>query len=369
MRTICLESVEDFGARVTAWDEGLKASGVDDPFQHSDFILTWWKYFSADRLLRIIVVFEGDKPVAGLPLYVENNGGEKSLRFPGASDYVMANYTNIWAVCDWQTAIDSIFQHLSQRDDWDVIYLDRLYTTPPKADLLWAAAIRQGHYALYRHEMATYMIDVPATFEEHIQRRGKKFRRNIRRAYRVVEKRGELNLDRITGELEVERLFADYVKMSVDSYRRRSMQSTFEDEKLSGFFGDLLKAFDRKGVLNAYRLRLGQQVMAIGICYSIQDNMNYILTGFSAEFDELEPGHLLTGELLKRAIEKKMLVMDFYTGEAPYKVLWCNRKETVHHLVIARATFRNKLKKGKWQAWRLLRRSPLLTSLKRRFIR
>ena len=69
-----LDKREEFEAIGKEWDNTLLLSKQDNPFLLSGFLLTWWKYYSGNLKLRILVFYQNDKIVGGLPLCQYKNG-------------------------------------------------------------------------------------------------------------------------------------------------------------------------------------------------------------------------------------------------------------------------------------------------------
>jgi CelD/BcsL family acetyltransferase involved in cellulose biosynthesis len=345
-----IESSDEFKEIASKWDEAVRRCDSDEPFLLSDFVLSWWKHFSQGRSLRILVVFDGEKVVGGLPLYSEKVNGIESLRYVGAADFDVANYTNILRGSSSSELIEAILVSLVQRKDWDILTLDRLRASSENYHTITQAVEASPLLTLRQAEMPSFQIQVPASLEDHLKQVKKNLRQNVRRAYKSAEQMGGLDLRKISGSQSVERLFDTYVELSVDSYSSRSLSSTFENERLCAFFKDLFVRLDRAGSLDAYALYLAGELLAIGFGYSVKCNLNYILTTFNKKYTELNPGHLLMAELLKVAVSRNSPVMDLFTGKQLHKTQWTSDSELVRYLEIGRPTIVNRMKAAKYFA-------------------
>lgn len=368
MKTIWLESEEDFRRVAPAWDRALRASNDDNPFLLSDFILTWWKFFSKNRALSIAAAFDGEDLVGGLPLYAENMRGSIVLRFPGAIDFGVANYTNFFACRSFQEVIQTLLAALNEREGWNLVYLDRLYITSDQLHALIGIIIKNGFLILSQEQLSNFLIDVPESLEEYLSKSSKNLRKNIHRSYRLAKEKGNLHIERIQGKDEVTKLFDYYVELSKSSFRARRKVSAFEDERLCGFFRELLVRFDDLGILDAFELKINKEIIAVGICYSLQNNLNYIMNTFDVRFDDIRPGHLLTAELLKQAIERDMPLINFQTGHNLFKRQWSNRLESVYKLNFGRDSWANRGRKVFSILYNYLRTIPTLRAIKRKVI-
>ena len=367
METVWLESEGEFRKVAPEWDRALRNSGEDIPFLLSNFVLTWWKYFSEGRSLRIFVVFEGKDIVGGLPLYLEKKGNSRVLRYPGASDFGVANYTNFLTVKPLDKILDLFLDSLCNRNEWDLIQMEQLKVQLEEWKTLEEKFDDYGLLLLKQSQMSSLSIEVPESLDDFLmerRKRSKKLRYEVRRSYRLAEAAGTLTFEKVRGGKQVEQLFDQYVYLSKESYKSRGKKSGFEDSRLYHFFRGLLVRFDDLGVLDAYELKLNRDIIAIGFCYTLQNNLNYILTTFDYRLSHINPGYLLTNELLKTAIKRKSPVMDLFTGENMFKKLWANNQKPIFKFTIGRDTFRNRAARNKERLYNKLRSIHALAVVK-----
>lgn len=355
VRVEWIASAAELRARASDWDQAVRASGLDEPYLLSDFLLTWLRHYGDGRELRMALVLVDGELAGGLPLYAERRGRKLWLRYPGADDHALANRTNLFAARDFALVVEAVVGALAERRDWQMLELPRLYLDQARLARLRAVLARHGLLLLHEQSFPGYRIDVPASFDEFLRERPKGFRNKLRRAERRAAEEGELVLEEVSGEEALRALLADYVAMSRASHAARGGRSSFEDERLCAFFADLLVRFDSLGLAHAHGLRLAGRRIAIGLGFSSTGNLNDVLTTFDPSAAEVMPGNLMTRAQLQLAIERGMPRIDFASGASPHKERWATRTEPVQGILVGRGGLARRIA----HAPRLLARSLL----------
>ena len=120
-----IEDIKEFQTLSKKWDEILITSGNGNPFLLSDFILTWWSYYSEGKALRILAIFKDQALIGGIPLYLKQEGWKRgylrSLYYIGDS---AANYTEPLVCASSLEDFWPVFvQALDHKQDWDRLHL------------------------------------------------------------------------------------------------------------------------------------------------------------------------------------------------------------------------------------------------------
>lgn len=320
-----INSIDEFGAISKKWDEAVLASGEDNPFLLSDFIITWWKYYSKEYVkLKIFVLYRNGKMAGGIPLCQNNKG---YLEPPGR---ISANYTECLSVGDSKDVWESFFNSLSQIDGLRLIRLKRV--RKDRIDEEWLKSLASKHtdilIDLYPSGRS-YLIDIPEDFTKYIGTLPKKLRYYIRRSEDELFKLGKISIYTVKDCDEIKRLCDIFIDLSRSSFRARKMESAFENNAYCEFFRELMGKFCAAGYLDVNALKLDDRIIAVHFGYSIANNLNYILPAFDAEFSNLNPGHLLIYKLVELGSKRKNNIVDLYTGYQFYKEQWSSRKEDI----------------------------------------
>jgi len=313
-----IDNISDFENISSKWDQTLLDSGEDNPFLHSIFITAWWRYYATGNKLNIFVLWQNEKIIGGLPLYMDHR---RKLQYPGGSS---AGYTellsnNIAPKVIWQNLLEA----LKLRNDWRVLELPR-FRKLKRAEV----PDKKGLLVNVYQSTERYLID---DFQNKLP---KKLRYYLRRSENELSGKGELKLSALSSEAELINWFDKFVSLSRESFQHRQRHSNFEKEEYCSFVKELFLGFYQKGYLDVQALKLNNEIIALYFGYSLADNLNYLFPAFDIKLARFNPGHLLINELVKLAKARGNKLIDFYTGYRLYKKQWANKIEEVSLLEI-----------------------------------
>ena len=337
-----VEDIKDFQDIAGEWDEALIQSGENNPFLLSDFITSWWKYYSKNRKLRVFVIYDKEKITAGIPLYLERRNLRRTITHIGGPD---ANVTQFFAKNSGINLIEYLISSLEKREDWDILILDRVLSTNPLIKLIENSKSLGSDKFIYYIFDAGFngIIDLTKGYNEVFQNISQRLKRYILKGKRDIGKTGELRLHKISGPSNVRSLFKTYRELSIKAFNIRNNTSVFKSEKRYMFFDELLTKFDKKNRLDAHMLTAGDHTLGISFGYRFGKGFKWILTTFNPDFYQLRPGHLLIEALINDSINRGDPYFDmYYGGEVFYKQQWCPNMIPLNRVEICRNNFFNK---------------------------
>ena len=319
-----IEEIEDFIPLARQWDDALKRSGEENPFLLSDFILTWWKHSGRGKKLMILALYEEERLIGGVPLCLQKDIFRRTLSYIGGN---AANLTHFLSVDPEEDLLARLFTALDERDDWDILKLDRVIADAPflRRSKLPEVVDPERYVLRMRDAGLDGRIDLSHGYEGVLKSIDRRLNKYIRKGKLEAEKLGELRLQEVTGPAEVKNLFEEFKKMSAVSFAARGEASAFLNDSYAAFFKEILITFDRKNMLDADKLIAGKEILGISFGYRFGRDFKWILTAYNHRFGYLRPGHLLIDALVKKAAERGDRLFDmYYGGEKFYKMQWCD---------------------------------------------
>ena len=342
MENIWIENIKEFQDIAEEWDEAVAASGEDNPFLLSDFIRTWWKYYSKNRKLLIFAVYDRGEITAGIPLCLKRKTFQRTITHIGGLN---ANVTHFFSTNNKLNFIDTLMSSLETSDDWDILVLDRVLSSHPVLRNLKETKSLTSDLFVYHLFDAGFngIIDLTKGYGVILENLSKRLKRYMRKSKQEISKIGELKLHRISGTPDVRGLFRAYRGLSIKAFRKRKNISAFEDKNRSSFYEELLILFDQKKRLDAHKLTAETSTLGISFGYRFGKGFKWILTAFNPNYSQLRPGHLLIEALIHEAISRGDPYFDmYYGGEVFYKQQWCTRLVPLKRLEICRNNFINR---------------------------
>ncbi|NQU95502.1 MAG: GNAT family N-acetyltransferase [Candidatus Omnitrophica bacterium] len=331
-----IEDINKFRDVSNDWDKALIASDNYNPFLLSDFLITWWKYYSKGHRLAIFVLYEKGSIIGGIPLYIRKSsirtGFANVLFYVGD---VAANHTEPFFASKKESFLHVLTEALAQRKDWDALHLKN---------------VRSGNRMLSEHKNNAFLnkfsiyeiqdhfdwsIDISMGKGEYLAFVSKKLKRDLRSKRRFATKNyGEISLKQMKGTEEIERLFDLYVKFSINAFASRDVKSNFKNSEYCGFFKEFLALMEEKGRLYAHALLAGEKVLAISFAYRFGKGFKWILNAFDYEYRYVRPGYLLIEELIEKIEKLGETEYNWYGHERFYKTQWCNKKTPLSQFLI-----------------------------------
>lgn len=352
-----ITSLEEFRELAPAWDEAVRASGEDNPFLLSPFLLTWWTYYGSTRRFRAFVVRDNQQLVGGLPLGLNRHGW---CEVPGGH---AANYTEWFALPAAEPFWQLFAEGAARRDDWQRISLRRCRRHRLADGAL--DAIRGQELGLLcdvAPNGVTYLFDVPHDAAPLLLSLPKKRRYDVRRSLQALAAQGRVELRLARTAQEAAAWYDRMTDLSRAAFRQRGMRSAFESWRYRAFFRDVINGFYARGLLDANALWLDDRILAVHFGYSLTGNLNYVLTAYDVRYACCQPGHLLLYHLAELAVARGNACIDLYPGDHVYKRQWATRREEVVSVELWQHGYRSRVARS---LLRGLRASPLVRRLDR----
>lgn len=344
-----IEQIEDFNKIAGEWDDLLFSVTKENFFLLSDFILTWWKYYHCGRKLAILLFYEDQKLVGGIPLCIKREwikgAGLRCMVHVGG---VAANYTEPLFSRESLFFFPWLEKALKERSDWDIFLLRELrhnhFCVSEVIPSRSQAKRRRGipdlplfsPYRLRQHQM-NWTIDISSGLKSYFDSLDRRFKRDLRvRRKRLFDRLGDLRLIEISGKENIEKYFDVHVGFSKESFRDRKGKSNFSNPAYSAFFKEFLILMDQKKRLSCHVLSTERENLAIAFGYRFQNELNLVLISFNPSRKEFRPGYLLIEEIVKKADAIGQRFVNIFGGEAFYKQQLCNRIEPLYQMRIYR---------------------------------
>ncbi|MBI2027148.1 MAG: GNAT family N-acetyltransferase [Deltaproteobacteria bacterium] len=334
MRFQWIHDIGEFENLSPLWDEAALQAQTNNPFLQSDFICTWWKYFSKNRLLCILAILKDKKIIAGLPLYAQSfTTFYRKLSYMGN---VAANYTEPFSLLPCEETIPIIFKALANLPKWDI--LDLRQVRPHSSLISCFHNSRSNYNVSSTNTHLNWSMNINLGASPNIS---KKHHRDLRsRRRRVEADLGPLRLVKIEGSQRVASSFDEFMKLSSQTFTRRKKASMFSDVKLSLFFKDYFTQLSSKNKIHALMLYAGNHLLAITYAYNVPQEFGWVLTSFNDDFKHYRPGYLLIEELIGYMKNLNISFYNWYGHEALYKKQWCNETFPLTRIRICKKTLK-----------------------------
>lgn len=312
------------------WMDLFYRVGCKNIFLSFEWMAEWWAHWGEGRLFIITVRHPNGRLVALAPLCITSSAvskvGPRSLGFL-ASKYVGSDYLNILVEPGIEaTAIRKIVRLVAQRrGEWDYIEFANAENDSPMFMQLRRQLRGLG---MKEHTVRAFgcpYVILPGSFEEYLAGLGPSVRYNFRRRRRALEREGSLQFTALQGGAELERRFADLVRLHRLRSEQQGRKSSFLEPTVQAFHASMLKRMAAQGWARLYLLQVQEEEVAALYGFSIGKKFSFYQSGMSPAWSRFSVGLVMMGCAIKEAIHSGHEEFDFLRGEESYKFQWTRR--------------------------------------------
>lgn len=293
-------------------------------------------YYLYSRNIHIITVRDSGRLVAILPLLKPVIPVARRIKFlgNGVSDYqdilIDKDYVNscIRHIVEYMSSPKSVCTFI----DFRQIPENSPYLNTPVYNCTEKFNINR-----VEEEMCPY-ISLPSTWEEFSATLGKKHRWNIGYYERLVGREFEFEMG-LTPPDEIHDEMERFFELHSKRWRRRFLPGVLFNKKVQNFHHSVSKAFQDRGWLRLYRIRLNGQTQASLYCFNYGARGYYYLGGFEPSLSKYSLGTILTAYAIRQSISEGLTEFDFLRGHEPYKFKWTSSYRTNRRILIWKNTF------------------------------
>jgi len=306
------------------WNDAVERAGVPHPFLRHEWLRTWWDCFGAGRALHIVVVRSNGRIIAIAPLLRERTSmcgvPVRRLRLmhndhTPRADFIVAEHPARAYRAIWNAIVET-------NGTWDVLLLGQLRSESKTREVFARLAEADSRaIGVWRSSDSPYLA-LTGTWEQYFGSLPAKFRSNVRNRISRLNRIGELTLESIGHEGDIEQALSDAVRLEASGWKRRGGTAIASDEAVHRFYTQLAHRAAARGWLRLLFLTVGGRRIATSYSLSYQGRLFLVKTGYDPEFETCSPFKVLTYFAAKRAFEEGLGEVDFLGDTEPWKREW-----------------------------------------------
>jgi CelD/BcsL family acetyltransferase involved in cellulose biosynthesis len=285
-----------------------------------EWLLGWWSCVAPpDALLRTIAVFDSDESLVGLaPLFCVAAGGRIVYRLLGAP-FVHRLFPLARPGSEGEV-VHAVAETLAEAEPRPhVLVLDGIDADPPWLEALadeWPGRSRPWSYTA--NVVWAPEISLAGTFDEWLATRSSKFRQQMRRADRAVERAGG-RIVLATNEAEIERGCDAFARLHAGRWNDQDDPSYLTP----GWFAAIRTAAPRlaaTGDLRLWLLELDDQVVAVELSLAAGGDVEFFNGGWDRSAAKFSPALLIRFAAIRDAFARGERRLDMGGGRHEYKL-------------------------------------------------
>jgi CelD/BcsL family acetyltransferase involved in cellulose biosynthesis len=314
-----LLSLEELRAVEPDWWQLWEADPAATPFQSPAWLIPWTRQLWGGGRIRT-VVFRDAGRIAGLaPLFFWGYGSEKepvcvSFLGSGISDCLGPVVLPGAAQACAQELIVWLMEH---SDEWQICDLQELL---PDAPLLQAIRSR-GIVAQSSVCSVCPAARLAPDLEQYLAGLDSKFRTNLRRAERLLERAGPAQFV-LANDSNWREILEELFRLHASRWREREEEGVLAGASLRTFHREAAERMQAHGILRLYGLYCNARCIAVQYNIASKGTVYAYLSGFDPEFAKFSPGAVLLKHSIAGAIREGIEWCDFLRNREGFKYDW-----------------------------------------------
>jgi Acetyltransferase (GNAT) domain len=336
------ESLDALQGLLPAWEELLSEFRTATIFSTWEWLVPWWRAFSENQRLMVFGFFDSnDRLVAlaplastklrtaiGLELQCLKLMGDGSQDSDNLDVPVRPGYEKQVA----RTLLDYLE---SNPDFWDLSRFNTLPTDSPFANAL-LQELERRHWIRFTESRPRLVVDLPASWEEYLQRLSKRERKQVRNEGRHLEKGYSVRYLKCIKEDELKPALQTLFRLHQKRWELRGERGSFACRERQQFYEELSLGLLKRDWLEFWLLELNGVTVAAQFGLRYRDTVFALQVGFDPAYSASSVGFLLTAHVLQRLIEDGVREYDFLAGGGQAKERWGTRQESYTDVHFAR---------------------------------
>lgn len=296
--------VDSLGADAAAWDRLVEQCTLPSPFLRS-----WWlTAMTPPAAACFLLARSGDDLVGGLALERRRLPGLPVLVNLGAGPLSPDHLDLLAAPGEESQVVDAIARWVHRRGS-------RLVDLAGVADRDQLPAAL-GRRALVTVEEAAPYVELSGDLDAYMATLPPIMRNSIRRSTRKLERLGEVAFA-VVGPAGIEDSLVRLRALHAGQFGHESGLIREWDR-----FCAAARAGHGAGELHLFELRVGDEVVAVDVVFTLSGRMSYYQGGRSLEKRHSGAGTVLMAHGFRWACETGVSEVDFLRGTEPYKMQW-----------------------------------------------
>lgn len=321
-----INNLEDFKLLETHWNQLLEKSPIRSAFLTWTWLYSWWNTYGTSKQLWIVTVWHDDTLTGLAPLMLETRKkGVSSLKVLVNIGTPQTDAGGFLFQKDNPTVVDRMVEFiLSKKAEWDLLEVNVLLSEGQERNSI-SRHINPKEVFIKIEENEHYIVPLTDNWETFSKRLSKKFTHNLRRAARLANEMGTVNLRHLTGENVKPELVQELIDINQHAHFPRLYNSPLEQKLL---FELIINGGEQTNWLDIYILNINDKPIAYEYGFVYEKRFESWRSGFDTNTpQQISVGKLLSMNVFETCIREGYLEIDFLRGDEAYKLEWKPEKK------------------------------------------
>ena len=318
---------KEFEHLSTVWD-GLLQSKEEgySIFQTHEWLSTWWRHFGEGKRLNILLIEKEQQVIGIFPfMKTECRIGLFKIRLLETIASEACDYEVLIPSDSRDEAIIALLVYLEEELAKGKLVLKLSYV-PEGGKFLellrrYASLVSKNLFVQEAVTASAPYISLPATWDEYFGSLSQNRRHTLRRKLRSLEKAHNVDYRECTVD-SLEDELNKFFELHQSRWKSANVSGVFSDPKMKEFYRDVATQFLKKRWLHFSCLTVDNEVVSATYGFVYNRKLYCDIVARDDRYSKYSVGHIHHMFLIKDAIDKHLLEVDFLRGEEPYKFHW-----------------------------------------------
>jgi hypothetical protein len=284
------------------------------------------KYLERHKRLKILCAKEGKKILGIAPFKVTRHTFKGCFSYNTIEPLAYGNtdYSGIILTERKTECLKLFLEYLFNQKDWDAICLSDVPETSELFSLFSKKFSQLPNFLIEQGLICPY-LPIPSSKQELVSGLNTKFRRDLRRLLRKLEReQGKVELREYSHLGSLEQSMQVFFDMHQRRWNSKGEAGVFGTQMMRDIFLDTATLFEKNNWLRLYFLTADKKPIATLLALEYNRKLFANISGIDPEYSVYSVGNLMILKVLELCVENKIREFDFMQGEEPYKFRWTN---------------------------------------------
>lgn len=322
-----VELIQEYDAFVRLepiWNQLVDDAGIDHPFMRHEWVRTWWDCFEHGGALHILLVKEGDEPIAIAPLMLDRGRvyGWTVRRLRGIANVYTERFDFILPRRP-KDACGAIWKYLAARaSEWDVLELRQLADNARVKEHLPLHAFEDKFLLGHWPSSNGPYIPINQPWEAYLKTLSKKHLSNLRGRSKGLHRVGDVQQEVVTGGEHLDRTLNEAFLLEAAAWKGQAGTAILSRPDRQSFYRRLMTRAAERGWMRLHFLTLNGKRIAVQLALLLNHKLFILKSGYDPHYAQFAPSLVLCEMMLRDAWKQNLTEVDFLGDAERWKLDW-----------------------------------------------
>ena len=295
-----ISNIENLRGLEISWNKTLKTANSNTLFLSFEWIYHWWKSFGRDKELLILIVKDNNDVIGIAPMMIEEYKIGK-LTFKQISFIQNAHCYHLDFIITKKAdeVIEVIFQYLKKEvKNWRRIYLNRIPISSNNITIIRDTCKKEYLFKEQYGGVAPY-IPANGKWEEYYTKRKRKFRKELRRDWRLLSKQGKVEFKTYKKGSNMNLAIENLLEISKTTWKAKEGTAISSTPELTQFYTGIIKTAFEKGELVLVVMYFNDKPSGFLLCVIYNGILYELKMGYDPQVSTNSIGYFVENYLLE----------------------------------------------------------------------